>query len=285
MGRLLQPELGLRPLWPFEINRHSKQADGLVYWNPCLPWGNYSPALPQDLPACDWTNVTWDEDGYGIPAPTFNGSTSYGLIADDPIFDKTSSIIVSCWIYTPNVSQANKSFFSKYRSDNNQREWTMQISSSKFRVSLGDPADGTFRSQWQNTGTNLQDNTWHHLALRYTTLPDLWIDGVDVGQSIVTGSSLASNLYNGSARIVIGGVDGATPSPSFSGSVFDARIYHTDDTNVIQQMHDPNTRWDLYAPTIREQLHDFIAEAPAAATFNPAWASGSNTILGSGSVA
>ncbi len=51
---------GRPPHWPFQINRRSRQAEGLVYWNPCIPWGSFSPGFRLDnvAPRCDWTSVS-----------------------------------------------------------------------------------------------------------------------------------------------------------------------------------------------------------------------------------
>jgi len=44
-------------------------------------------------------------------------------------------------------------------------------------------------------------------------------------------------------------------------------------------MHNPATRWDLYAPTHRS---NYFVPAPAAGGFQPAWAIGSNSVIGAG---
>ncbi len=215
--------------------------------------------------------------------PSFNGSTSYGMIADDPIFDFSSDFTVCCWMRATNVAGGLQALATKYRSDNNTREWFFSISdvSGEMQVQFGDPADETFQSQFKTSGSGIANGTWHHVGFQQNgTSCSCFVDG----QFVTTTNTIGlprSTIFNGTARVLIGGQDSSVPPGfPFDGQIFDVRIY-SPRTTAIFEMYDPSTRWDLYAPTIAEQLRDFVA-VPPAPTFNPAWARGSNVIIGAG---
>ncbi len=234
------------------MNRRSKQAEGLVYWNPCVPLGSFSPAVSNRAhPRCDWTSVSWEGTIFGNAVPSFNGSTSYGLIADDPIFDFNSDFTVCCWMRATNVNGVTQSVVTKYRAANNTREWLLGLSdgTGQLLVQFGDPVDGTFQSQFKSSQLLVSSSVWHHVGFQQNgTSCDCFVDGQFVNTTNTFGTPL-STVFNGAARVLIGGSDaGATPSSLFSGQVVDVRIY-SPRTTAISEMYNPNTRWDLYQST------------------------------------
>lgn len=105
----------------------------------------------------------------------------------------------------------------------------------------------------------------------------LYWNGVAVGG---TGTVAIASLAAGATAEWVVGSDHFGAGRNSGAATLDARLYNRaiSESEAFAMGSDPRTMWDLYArPSTRVYF-----DIGAAATFNPAWARGSNIILGAG---
>jgi hypothetical protein len=159
------------------------------------------------------TNATWAATGRFGKALSFNGTNALVTVADANVLDLTTAMTLEAWV--------NPATLSNWR--------TIMLKESTGGLAYGLYAhDGSRPAAYIHVGANdvgrqgtatLAANTWTHVAATYdgTTLR-LYINGVQVSSSAVSGSMLTTT---GALRIGGNGPWGEY----FSGLIDEVRVY------------------------------------------------------------
>jgi hypothetical protein len=150
---------------------------------------------------------------YGTTSMAFDGTGDYLLSPSDPIYNFPANFTIEMWINFANVNSTWQSIVSRaygiaggwrlYKNDgNNQLRWYSNVTSVVL-----------------TTGSTLQNNTWHHIAVvRNSGTITIYIDGINRGSAANT-----TNYTPGNYAIEIGsGV--VTSAFPMTGYISDLRI-------------------------------------------------------------
>ena len=159
-----------------------------------------------------FNNPSWVPGKLG-GALQFNGGSSYVEIQDAPVFEATSSLTVSAWVYSPNFQQ-NAMIVTKNPVNT---DWQLFLET-------GSSGEGSGGIKWRS-GSGVSgivapfpsDGEWHQVtAVQSATLATLYIDGV----SEATGT--VADLGTEPGTLDIGRFDNDF---YFNGNIDDVRIY------------------------------------------------------------
>ncbi len=168
-------------------------------------------------------------------AITFNGTSDYVTILDNPTFDGTSAITVAGWAKNDNAdigASELHTIVSKYSLADNKREWHLYLTDAE-KVGLFVSEDGTFDAgkAWSwTTDVAVTVSEWHHYAFTFDAGTfAIYVDGVSVA---ITDSLSNSGTFfnNDNVRPLIGArysdFSLLTTQSYFDGDIDDVRIYN-----------------------------------------------------------
>lgn len=244
---------GRVPRWPFQRNKDSQQARGLVGWWPMQPIGaapgTASPVIDHSI---NHNRGTLDAGIPGYTTTQFGGSGVYfgddgtgsrGIILSNLNPLLTSSVTVCCWVYRTGPLN-NQHVISRHPA------WFLAGNSGapnnlRFGLSTG--------TQTSIGIVSVASKTWALFSGRY--------DGANIAifkNGISQASTTKTGVMSSSGSMRIGGYWNSD-SFEWPGVLFDARIYNRALTNnEIWSIYDPATRWDLYYELGRKTYH-FLA--------------------------
>ena len=264
------------PHIPFELNRDSPQAQGLVAWWPTLDSAGANVlrdfggrGLNGAFPG-GTANPSWVGDGQFGNVLSFDGEDDRIQIANSSSLTNHAQFTAGGWFYVKSWGNwariINKDDFGGndrwYISHNN--------GSGRLFATLMTPAMGGVQAQVYQ-GNVLLLNQWNHIAYIYDgSSLKLFVNGVsDIGSTVET----PFGSYTGTSSILIGGKGNAVES--MAGYTADTRIYNRAlSTAEVWQQWAPQTCWDLYRPLVRRLWHVPIAVgwpriSPSLATVAP----------------
>ncbi len=202
----------------------STLTNGLVgYWKmdePLLSWNGTAGEVKDS----SGNNINGTGNSFSSNSPvvgkygnagSFNGTSQY--VSANGLSIGTNSFTLSAWIKT--ASAANYQSIISY-------EGTIRF---RFQVSGGAldygiyPSGGPFVEK-NDSGYDLRDNKWHHIAVTFNRsgLATSYVDGVAKGTLDISSAS-GVNLTGWPTNI---GFDGWTASSYFPGSIDEVRIYN-----------------------------------------------------------
>ena len=150
---------------------------------------------------------------YGSGSMAFDGTGDYVLLPSDPLYDFPTNFTIEMWVNFSNVNSTWQSIVSRaygiaggwrlYKNDgNNQLRWYSNLTSVVL-----------------TTGSTLQNNTWHHIAVvRNGSTVTIYIDGINRGSATNSTSYTPGNY---AVEIGSGVVTSAFP---MTGLISDLRI-------------------------------------------------------------
>jgi hypothetical protein len=265
---------GQRPSGPFQVNRDSAQSHDLALWWPILPFGGVSMGR-SPLEANHATAI-----GSTV---RLQGGTLGGLV-----MRATGASVTTDLLQTTSLQNGPSNFTSPFTIS--CWAWFATLSNDPCPISMGGSA--TFkaaaiigrssvlryegRGPLMVTGPSIVAGGWYHIC------------GVTYGASshalFVNGVKYVGTGTNDSGvpdRFSLGIYDDGSSFNPTDGLLCDGRIYNRALSDAeVWSLYDPATRWDLYWVPGRRVFVDVAA----AATFNPAWARGSNQLLSGGFV-
>jgi prepilin-type N-terminal cleavage/methylation domain-containing protein len=154
---------------------------------------------------------------------TFNGSTQYAWIADDPMFNFGSYMSAFVWV---KGAEQDKGIFQQTDGGINQRNWSLTILSNKyFRVALS--SDGLTTDKDYRSSTVFLDNIWHFVGFTWNSgTLKLYVDGTEVNVNKVT-DNIITSIYNSTSNITVACyLSSGSPTAYFIGQIDDARLYN-----------------------------------------------------------
>lgn len=258
----------IRPQEFHGVNWDSPQAQGLVYWWPLYFDGDYTSRIYGDR-AEDFVGVGArsyvSEFGRSVQGPA--DGTSFTKIDSTRI---TAVPLTMCGWTRPSLSGAGERVLSIGQGENQNNVFDFYTVSGRVGVvaRAGAPFEeasisGVVNGEWQHVGATFATNASRRA----------WLNG----RPGVEGTLSVTPL--GLTRIGLGVLYRQFPTGVHLGGFADLRIYNRALTEPeMRALYDPQTRWDLYwQPTRR-----VYSLPPIAAPFHPAWARGSNAIIGAG---
>ena len=152
-------------------------------------------------------------------ALSFNGDGNYVDCGNDESLNITENITVQAWVYYDGEGSLNPRFIGKRIGDVEQA-WSFGLLSGTnlyYEINLVSNPHG------KNTGVPLSQNTWHHVALTFSSSSGeiiVYLDGVNVSEV----SGYEGDVIKNSSSIVTIGTDFET-SDWFSGKIDEATIW------------------------------------------------------------
>jgi len=253
-----------RPPFPFVMNEHSPQAEGLNLWLPFSQPGQTS-------------NFRDFANNMTVVATNFQGSdwqtdTAFGHILEGRLNDQhrlqvlnptddLMPITVTAWVNVFSVFD-----FRLYMkgNTNGQAGPVFIIPETGAPGPFGltfrkgwDTAQGSY-AEWNTMSLNILEDRWHHIGVTYTDETDthsaiFFVDGetqITTQTRTPGGASLSDAVH--SLYIL--------QNPAFdrglTGAIFDLRVYKGfhPDGEIIRHAFNPMTRWDLYKPYRRKLI-------------------------------
>jgi len=151
------------------------------------------------------TNITMVQLPSGLWVRSLAGD-GYVTIADASSFDIKKAITAIIWVAVDNIAIGGEIFFSKYRTDTANREWSL----GKFGkdgtvyIQFGDPNDGTFEGRQESDASELSNATWALVGFTFNVgTAVIYVNGVAVDSSVGSGAIPAS-LFNGTSDVKVG---------------------------------------------------------------------------------
>jgi hypothetical protein len=248
------------PPYPFGVNWESRQADGLMFWVPYSRWRSLHAASMVDstshLIASLGNATTIVQDsvfGYGI---NFANDFSKAVFADPKWFTGFAGLTVAVWTRPTGISGAlfskttsltatSGTFCLSFSATNNLR-WAV-VNASASRVALD--AGGT----WTAKNLYLIVGTYDGAALR------AYQNGVQIGST----AAQTGLVQTTTTPLNLGNINDS--GAGMRGALLDIRIYNRAlSADVIRQMYDPATRFELYRPFLPRFFSVSVAAPPAA---------------------
>jgi prepilin-type N-terminal cleavage/methylation domain-containing protein len=170
---------------------------------------------------------------------TFNGTSQYAWIADDPVFNFGS--YMSAFVWVKGVAQNNKHVFAQV--ETSKLVWrllTSQVSPyNVLDVYITDNGTGgSGHSKQYEAATDVAfDNNWHLIGFTWNVgALKLYFDGRE-SAVIKYADNAITFLYDSDSNLTIGcSLSGGTPTSFFTGSIDDPRLYNQAiPTSEIQQ--------------------------------------------------
>lgn len=234
------------PNTQFRLNARSPQALGLLGWWPGL--GSRGANFLRDysgngnhLPFGATTqSPTWAADGQRGAAPSFDGGDLM-QIAGLPVILQPVRITISLW-FRPGTGWAGSgqyAYLIDTNNDSGSAGYTIQTGDNGIYFTLGGVQQDWLVAQSLSVGT------LYHLALTYDGAAIVaYLDGRQIGTTADSGNI----TYSGGSLTV-----GFNAFGSWRGLIDDLRIYNRAlPANEVRQLYDPQTRWQLYEPVIRQ---------------------------------
>ncbi|MCL1126013.1 sialate O-acetylesterase [Shewanella surugensis] len=182
------------------------------------------------------TGVTFEHAGAINTAAYFNGSTVLHYLTEYPVYDfldlnTNSDFSLSAWIKPdPNVINEQIIISNKYYYNSRSGfALTLANNGTALKAFIGTYDHATYIDKTKSFiagNTNLTDDQWHHVAATFgfsSNLLSLYIDGILVGQTDMTGLSGDINKYESAMGDGSGGGDGK--SNAYKGYMDDLRLY------------------------------------------------------------
>ncbi len=236
---------------PFELNRNSPQATGLVGWWPMLGsrgMGNLRDLSGRGLDGAFNGGLTWVADAKMGAALAFDGSTGYISVGDKPQFENIDEITITAWI-VGTAFAGSAGIVSKGDYYNAAASFSFGAGAitggARLLFSVANNPflfwDGITSAQWQQ---------WMHVGVVYSktrSLAQLYVNGRIVQDGLIGGSFIT--IPDSVASLNIG-----RSTDYWTGMVGGVLISNYCSPSLMWQMADPATMWDLYAP-IRTQWY------------------------------
>lgn len=230
-----------RPLWPFEINRRSSQAEGLVAWYPLWPhWGeNYAREMVNGLNATAGGSPGWNYyTQHGLRgAYDFDGVGDYFTVVHDTRLDITGDITLWAWIRRDTNADYGGIIA---KTDASNWDYDLLIDGSN-NIDFFSDSTGTIRAS--STYTNTTD--FRLLCFRRVgSACEFFLDGASIGTA-TNATSLNANTF----PVEIGRDGNWSAVAEFNGQIAEARIYNRGLSDLeMAAGFNPSTRWELYQP-------------------------------------
>lgn len=251
---LTRPPLGL----PWQINRASQQAKGLLYWWPTIrPGGGYG-RLPRiqevvggyqhGTPGSGPTRVS---DGVMGDVILTSSAFAYIILGSGFKVPTASGAFVLWWKMTLTPASGNRVIAS--------------ISNGTNRFVIG-PVGGTFYAGWMVSGNDdrasfssasMAAGTWYHMAVTWVNggPTRIYLDGILAATN--DGNTGATWDTSGSAILV--GLD-TTTFYSTAVRIVDIRLYDRAlEAAEVRALHAPQTRWELYG-VLQKPANPFLTQ-------------------------
>lgn len=232
------PQIGPPMGVPWQLNRASRLARGLVGWWPHL--GSWGRSKIMDRVNGNHTGAvtgTWATDA--MFGSVMTATDFYTSVTDAPPLNPTAAITVACWV-KPDVSQPDPWIKAVTKGSDAAYTLALKRSSSNttdFRLWIG--------GEKSVTGNDLLDAQWHLVVGTYDgATVRLYEDGRQVGSTAATGSisTTSSGLYFGGSTVTGNGVRG-----KFGDIMLWSRALSSAE---VLALYVPQTRWELYQPMI-----------------------------------
>ncbi len=235
---------------PFELNKHSPQARGLVgLWTPLYKPGS----ILRDL-------SVFGRDADPGASPLTNTDAMFGLIKTLDGVDDYFEVIgydgvlgagawtTSMWFKTT-VGSVNAL-------SNGVVSWGSTSTGTCTNVSVENGViwNRTFGGRIVSFGSGFNDGEWHHFVLTTPggniSVQRGFVDGVEISGS-VSGDGAVS-ITAGSNPTTIGWATSRGSADQFNGSIAKVRLYDKEfNPSEVYQLYAPQTRWEPYAPIPR----------------------------------
>lgn len=263
-----------RPSWPYVLNPDSPQADGLQLWCPGDPAGggrmydlkkgNHG-QFQNSYPSAN--SPTWTGTGDGSNALCVKGNTATTNYVNFGQMGFANPSSTFAWIQPASVSIGD----TRYWAPN-----TGATAGAIRQVNATFEALNTAGSAWNTVVTGLTTD-WQHTGVIFTAAGSC--TGYRNGAVGTTVASTTPLMWQSQSWTF--GANYAGFGAYFGCSFYDLRVYNIEvPQNVIEQMWDGNTRWDLYyQPGLRSWL--LPSTTVATGRFNAAWSAG-NKLIGGG---
>lgn len=243
---------------PFELNRASPQAAGIVAWWPMLASRGMNKLRDMSGRGLDGAfkgagEPLWRVDGTLGAVLDFDGTDDFISVVDNPALSPSGSFMFSCWLWsqTSGITKVNQVLVCKGVTDGD-RSYVAQISSvNKMLLYL--TVDGTQANRCYREATTLvTQNIWQFWQFWFTvgSAPRLHIalNGIELATAL-TGTEVSS-VYNSTGALTLG--DKGHTSNYFDGYMAGMSFHvPAPPASVRWQMYDPATMWDLYMPLRR----------------------------------
>lgn len=241
------------PHGPFELNRNSPQAKGLVAWWPTLASvGNTLRDLAGRGYNGVFTGTVADPTlvrGVMGAALYFDKANDYLVVGPSGLSNGWQAISLSVWFrlwrFSDSDDYSGILYNSTAASDTQMAGLSLHTAASALlRFDVGNGT--TYRSVHTSGGVTV--GPWYHAAgvWRSGDPPKIYLNGVGTTGS----SSLSGSLTVASAYYL--GWDAVRAIRKLPGYIAEARIYDCVlSDSQVWQLWDPATRWDLYLPIQR----------------------------------
>lgn len=245
--RLRSVAFKARPLWPFAMNRESRQAVGLAGWWPFQPAKggrlfdlsmNGNRGILTGMGGGDWR-----PGALGGQALSFDGVDDSVNLGNSALLNNRTSISVSFWMSSSDTTGA-RVMIGRYDNTNPGSSWLV-ISDDLSNAVRWYTNDGVAHADVFGA-RNVHDGVWHHVAVTWRTGANnkrIYVDGArdGIGEHSVT---LGSNTTD-----VLIASDAASSLGFLAGLIDDVRIYDRAlSAAEVRQIFDPKTRFELYEP-------------------------------------
>lgn len=266
-----------KPPWVYGANLDSPQSNGLVGWWAGDPSGGTSlfdlaaGRTGTLLRGASSLVTGWKPTQFQSNALSLNGTDDYVNVGDYSNLDFSTAFTLSAWVYmNPTQPSPDCAVVSKNGS-NPYPGYMIWIDPNKINlyINTGSRAVGA---------TTVVRGVWNHVAAVWTgTNALVYLNGR------LDGSGSWSTAPTSAGQPFLIGQYRFAASRHLAGQIDDVRAYNlAHPANVIEQMWDGNTRWDLhYQPGLRSWLLPSSTTPAVAGTFNAAWLS-CNKFLGGG---
>ena len=242
-----------QPPWvgPWKINRNSSQAAGLVHWHPLRSGDGqfpYDAVLGFNYSFGVVGGVSFSRAGLEFGgAYDFNGSTGY--LAVVPSYT-SYPFTLSCWFWADGLNNTTVMCLANAATPLDDVHAVQPWSDGVIYATSANGGVGDFAS----VGTYAA-NRWNHTAAVFASATErrVYLNGV-------RGTDNSTSVANPALDAMdVGSQHGA--ANFFDGRVFDARLYgRALGDGDAKALHDPATRWELYAPQ-RRIVYGFVPPA------------------------
>lgn len=259
---------------PFELNRNSPQARGLVGWWPVAGTTtaglNVRNRAVNGAPATKTGTITDTYSAVVGKALTFDGSTGYLALAGPniPVTSFTLPWTVAFWLRTMS-DLSDKCFYGEGSSSSANP--FLQIAAptvsprNTLRVHIRNDAGSNIINAAGSTialyGTSGYQTDWVHICFTDNAgSAVLYINGVADATSFAYAPSGTLTLNRSSMGCLLR----ASPVNFAACSITDLRQYRRSlSAAEVWALYDPRTRWDLYAPLRQWYIAPTVAAAAA----------------------
>lgn len=246
-----------RPDVPFELNRGSPQAKGLVAWFPA----GFNPTLRSRVGSVYGAlggAVTWGSSIFG-PALNFPSTAAADKVdlSNEPSLAGEMSI--SAWIRATTIEVGNNYIVADY---------DVAGLLSQYAFTLNSGGGGKLNAAHGNVGVVTGNkvhvvNTWYHVAAVRSGTTGAWTwtvysNGIyDNADSTATNPSAQQGAAIGAPGVYV------ASDLTWTGQITDVRLYNRAlGAAEVWALYNPQTRWDLYAGPTRAWTPGHVAFGP-----------------------